>query len=121
MSPTAATLKLAFGRLIGICVGRTGFGGAEDGTGACDSLAGDGVSGVLLQADITTRSGGNHHKRVQASASVTKTNSDNVDVGLVQPAAHHVELVQVGDRADAHAMVGAIINRHALDHGFDSV
>jgi hypothetical protein len=117
MSPTAATLKVAFGRGIGTCVGFSGLGGlAAIGGEGLESLAAGGTSGVLPQAPNTTNSGNHHQLWYLLPLLVAKTNSDNVNVRLVQAAAQQVQLVEVGDRPDANTMISAIVDGHALDH-----
>jgi hypothetical protein len=117
MSPTAATLNVALGRGVGTCVGFKGLVGLSvTGVGGFESLVAGGASGVLLQAPSTRNSGNNHHLPFLVPVLVAKTNSDNVNVRLVQAAAKHVQLVQVGDRPDANTMIGAIVDGYALDH-----
>ena len=106
MSPTAAIL-IRISDLAG-CGGGIGAGIAGS-AGGSGSGAGAGSGGGVAQPPSTAAITRN------VTHLVTKANPEHVDLRGPQPAAQHVEFVEVFRWSDVDAMVVAVVDLYALD------
>jgi len=92
------------------------------GVGAdCCSLssAGRGRSvGVAVHALSTKKTS---HQGVRRRYLVTESNAQHIDLGRTQPAAQHIELIEVIGRANVHPMKVAVVHLDTLNMRFDAL
>lgn len=102
MSPTAAiVMRSPVTSLTGSGAGASTGGG---GAGCSGTSAGCCAAQPARQKNI----------HIEARL-VTEADSQDVDMRVVQAPANGVEFVEISRRADAHAMIGAVVDRDTLD------
>lgn len=98
--------------LSGSAGGGTGVAGAGGAAITSTTSAGSGCgSSVIAQP-------ANAADAIVASSSgrlVTKPYPQYVDLGCAQPAAQHVQLIEIIGRANAHTVIALVIDGHALN------
>ena len=58
--------------------------------------------------------------RVPRVRAIPRLHQHRLDVGIVQLLAYAIELVEIADRADSHAMKNVVVDRHALHARLDA-
>lgn len=88
--------------------GTVSVGGATAGLGLAPA---SGCGGIVEQAaSVSSRSSAS-----DLFVLGTETNDEHVDLCRAQSTPEHIQFVQVINRPDAHAMIGLVIDRDALD------
>ena len=114
MSPTDATEILKPD--LSVDVGATDArGGATSSVGgastASETAPASACGGVVEQAASVS----SNKSARDLLALGTKTNDKHVNLGRAQSTPEHVQLVEVIDRSDAHAMIGFVVDSDALN------
>src|SRR6185295_12024391 len=116
MSPTAVTV-------------RPGWVGAGNGAGAGAASAGAGRGGAAgwvaqpakVNAPSDATSAAQASRSRAAGFLITDADHERVQIGGAQSRAQAIELGEVADRPDAHAMPDIVIHRDALHGGVDAL